>query len=220
MKKAAFVLAFLLVATLFGSALADEWTCPACGSAASGNFCSTCGGKKPPEVSNEWICPACGHNAKDNYCSMCGRPRPAAGSSVRLEKMEIFQDKADNIYRDKYLTDNYKNQYSHSMSIDRGSLTYLVNYEYLTFSGTVAFPKGLSCDVYKKSATLKIYGDGDLLAEFNEVNDGSRPQAFSIDIADYERVKLVWSSNGTNSNSWSNWGYFATIFDGTLTPAY
>ena len=118
---------------------------------------------------------------------------------------------------DKYLKDNYGNEYTHSVSIGKGSLTYLLNHKYITFNGTVACPKGLSSDsFYRASATLKIYGDDELITKFEGFNDGSRPESFSINVKPYERLKLEVSCEGMNV--WSDWGYFATIFDGIFLP--
>ena len=224
MKKTAAIAAVLLLALIFTVASAETWICPACGNSAEGNFCNTCGGKKPEVIPEYWICPACGNSASGNFCNNCGTSRPTeADRNVALGKMEIFQRKtvggSDYCYTDKYdkyLKDNYGNEYAHSVSVGTGSLTYLVNHQYLTFSGTVACPKGVSSDDYRSSATLRIYGDGEVIAEFKGFNDGSRPEAFSINIKAYERITLEWTCKGMNV--WRDWGYFATIFDGVFVP--
>lgn len=142
---------------------------------------------------------------------------------VILENMPIFQNnteggswltKTDKI--NKYLEDNYGNTYANSLSVGRGSITYLVNYKYETFSGTVAFPKGLESDSFRESATLTIWGDDEKIAEFTNVNEATKPEAFSLDISAYERVTLSWSCKG--GNIWDDWGDFATIFDGVFVP--
>ena len=56
----------------------DSWTCPACGKAAVGKFCSECGAKKPAPAGT-WICPACGKAAVGKFCSECGAKAPASG---------------------------------------------------------------------------------------------------------------------------------------------
>ena len=69
---------------------AETWTCPACGTANEGNFCSQCGEKKPV---SEWTCPACGTVNSGNFCSGCGAKRPDGGEvaggiyDVRCEDM-------------------------------------------------------------------------------------------------------------------------------------
>lgn len=82
MKK---LFAFLLLAAcltlfLFGFASAESWTCPQCGSSASGNFCSNCGTAKP-SGSSSWTCPSCGHESTGRFCSYCGASKPSGGSS-------------------------------------------------------------------------------------------------------------------------------------------
>lgn len=142
---------------------------------------------------------------------------------VILGEMEIFENKTEGGSwvtntndTDKYLEDNYSNVYEHSLSVGCGSLTYLVNFKYQTFRGTVAFPKGLETDGARSSASLYIYGDGEKIAEFLDIDSGSRPQYFELDISRYERIQLKWECEGYNI--WQDWGYFATIFEGEMTP--
>ena len=50
----------------------DTWTC-SCGTVNTGNFCPTCGAKKPePET---WTC-ACGSVNTGNFCPVCGAKKP------------------------------------------------------------------------------------------------------------------------------------------------
>lgn len=142
---------------------------------------------------------------------------------VILGEMEMFQNntkggswasKTDET--NKYLEDNYSNTYANSLSVGCGSVTYLVNFKYQTFTGTVAFPKGLESDGYRSSATLQILGDDQKIAEFAGINESSKPETFELDISSYERITLKWTCEG--DNIWEDWGYFATIFDGIMTP--
>ena len=142
---------------------------------------------------------------------------------VILGEMEMFQNntqggmwvsKTDET--NQYLEDNYGNVYANSLSVGHGSVTYLVNFKYQTFSGTVGFPKGVESDGARESATLTIYGDGQKIKEFIKVNEATKPEAFSLDVSSYERITLEWSCAGMNI--WEDWGFFATIFDGMLVP--
>jgi len=142
---------------------------------------------------------------------------------VLLSEMEMFQNdteggswasKTDRI--NEYLEDNYSNKYKSSLTAGCGSITYLVNFKYQTLSGIVAFPKGLESDNARSSATLTIYGDGEQIAQFAGVHSGTAPEEFTLDISKYERVSLKWTCEGYNI--WSDWGYFATIFDGQFIP--
>lgn len=142
---------------------------------------------------------------------------------VILGGMEMFQNNTDGGSwatktddTNKYLVDNYGNEYANSLSVGCGSVTYLVNFKYQTFSGTVGFPKGLESDSYRESATLLIYGDGEKIAEFSNFNEATKPESFSLNISSYEKITLKW--NCTGMNIWGDWGYFATIFDGTFMP--
>ena len=53
---------------------ANTWTCPNCGTTNTGNFCSTCGTKRP---SGKWICPTCHQENTGSFCSNCGTKKPA-----------------------------------------------------------------------------------------------------------------------------------------------
>jgi len=143
--------------------------------------------------------------------------------TVILGEMEMFQNnssggswglKTDDT--DKYLEDNYGNIYDNSLSVGSGTVTYLVNFKYQTFSGTVAFPKGKESDGFRESATLTIYGDDEVIAEFVNVDENFKPEFFSLDVSSYEIISLKWKCSGMNI--WRDWGYFATIFDGVLVP--
>ena len=142
---------------------------------------------------------------------------------VNLGDMEIFKNDSKGgswaTYTngtDKYLEDKFGGVYTHSLSVGCGSLTYYLNFKYQTFTGTVAFPKGLESSSARESASLIIYGDGQEIAAFRDVTDTSKPQPFSIDVSAYEQITLTWECEGYNI--WEDWGDFATIFDGILTP--
>ena len=55
-------------------AAANGWSCPACGSKNTGNFCQNCGAKKP-ESGETWTC-ACGTASQGKFCPNCGAKKP------------------------------------------------------------------------------------------------------------------------------------------------
>ncbi len=64
---------------------ADSWTCT-CGATCTGNFCMTCGAKKPaPAAAEGWTC-TCGAVNKGNFCPNCGSKRPAGAPLYRCDK--------------------------------------------------------------------------------------------------------------------------------------
>ncbi|MCR4772634.1 MAG: SPFH domain-containing protein [Oscillospiraceae bacterium] len=65
------------------AAPADSWTCPKCGTKASGKFCPECGEKKPAEEG--WTC-SCGAVNKGKFCSECGAKRPAGAPIYQCDK--------------------------------------------------------------------------------------------------------------------------------------
>lgn len=56
---------------------AAGWTCPNCGSAATGKFCAECGTAKPAPAA-AWTCPKCGNACTGKFCPECGTAKPAA----------------------------------------------------------------------------------------------------------------------------------------------
>lgn len=56
---------------------ASGWNC-ACGTVNEGNFCSSCGAKKPEPGANHWTC-SCGAVNEGNFCAQCGSKRPEDG---------------------------------------------------------------------------------------------------------------------------------------------
>ena len=48
-----------------------QWTCPVCGKANTGKFCSECGNPRPAPAS--WTC-SCGSVNTGKFCSECGKP--------------------------------------------------------------------------------------------------------------------------------------------------
>ncbi len=62
---------------------ADVWTCPNCGKAASGKFCTECGTKKPEDG---WTCPSCGKVNKGKFCNECGAKKPAGAPVYKCDK--------------------------------------------------------------------------------------------------------------------------------------
>lgn len=62
---------------------ANEWTCK-CGAKNTGNFCMSCGEKKPA-AENGWTC-SCGTQNKGKFCMNCGKPKPAGVPLYKCDK--------------------------------------------------------------------------------------------------------------------------------------
>lgn len=62
---------------------ANEWTC-SCGAKNTGNFCMSCGTKKPA-ADNGWTC-GCGTVNKGKFCTNCGKPKPAGVPLYKCDK--------------------------------------------------------------------------------------------------------------------------------------
>ena len=62
------------------------WTCPTCGTAATGKFCPQCGTAKPAAQADGWTCPTCGQVNKGKFCANCGAKKPAGEPLYRCDK--------------------------------------------------------------------------------------------------------------------------------------
>ena len=63
---------------------ANEWTC-SCGAKNVGNFCMSCGTKKPAADNDGWTC-GCGTVNKGKFCMNCGKPKPAGVPLYKCDK--------------------------------------------------------------------------------------------------------------------------------------
>lgn len=87
------VLCVILQITCFAHVIAEsseEWLCPSCGAAATGNFCSTCGEKRPED--GAWTCPNCSTECTGNFCSNCGAKRSDAKAKIEENEGKIRLD--------------------------------------------------------------------------------------------------------------------------------
>lgn len=141
---------------------------------------------------------------------------------VFLGDLPVSQDETANartgaqssVAWDQVLQDSNSNRYEHSVYADLGTLSFSLQGGFELFTGTVAFPQGERSDIYRENATLQVFSDGKLIAEFKEMDASSAPIFFSIPVGDVQELSLVWTSEG--ANGWKDWGRFATVFDGRL----
>ena len=115
---------------------------------------------------------------------------------------------------DQVLQDAFSGQYEHSLYADLGAISFSLDGDFELFAGTVAFPLGEMSDIYRASATLQVFGDGKLVAEFKDMDSSSAPIPFSIPVAGVRKLTLRWTCEG--AGGWKDWGRFATVFDGRL----
>ncbi len=132
---------------------------------------------------------------------------------INIADEELFATNAEKIYVNDFLTTNYNDEYLTSFAVDQGYASFLVkNRGFTTFSGIIALPKDVHPDGYKTSAQLEIYIDEVLTFRSDIFTSESKPQQFDLDISNAEVIKISWTCSG--GNIWSNWCYYATIFDG------
>ena len=142
-----------------------------------------------------------------------------AKTPILLGEMPVVSDGTDEaggrvIARDRFMTDVGGNEYEHSFFAESGTVRFELDGSFSLFTGTVAFPLGERSDLYRSSATLEVYGDGKLLAEFKDFDSASSPVPFSIPVEGVQELRLCWTCKGANGQK--DWGHFATIFDGKL----
>lgn len=118
---------------------------------------------------------------------------------------------AENIYTDS-TTDHFGNTYVYSLAVDSGSISVPINGKFTIFAGTIAYRGERSYHSNTKSAAFVVYGDGKKLYESPDIEIGTYPVDFMINVEDCQVVNIEWSCKGTNI--WSNWGYEATIYNG------
>lgn len=61
----------------------NHWKC-ACGTVATGKFCSNCGTARPKNVDG-WVC-SCGARNKGKFCSNCGTKKPSGALLYKCDK--------------------------------------------------------------------------------------------------------------------------------------
>ena len=115
---------------------------------------------------------------------------------------------------DQVLQDALSGQYEHSLYADIGAISFSLEESFELFAGTVAFPLGEQSDIYRSSATLQVFGDGKLIAEFKDMDSFCAPIPFSIPVTGVRELTLRWTCEG--AGGWKDWGRFATVFDGRL----
>lgn len=183
MKKLILLMVSLVMLfSCFSFALADEseWTCPSCGATATGNFCSSCGERKPEE-DGSWTCSSCGTENSGNFCSNCGAKRgesgatrnAATGDQIRLdleiafEKNAIFSTYDVKVFIDDELITTMRHgiDYAGTVYVEPGK--HIIKFQedgssYPSDGSTVinvTEPLLYKCEIHAKSSTIQISGE-------------------------------------------------------------
>lgn len=72
----------------------NTWRC-SCGAENDGNFCSSCGKKKPEENKKSWVC-SCGTENYGKFCTECGKKRPESNTTSCSKCGYILPESAKN----------------------------------------------------------------------------------------------------------------------------
>ena len=158
MKRFISVLAAAILLLSAVSALAETWTCPACGAEVSGNFCSNCGTPRPEEDA-AWYCPACGTRNEGNFCSGCGAKKETAREVIRSEENLIRLDLDIGFEKNAY-----SSTYDVKMFIDDEYVATLNHGD--PYQGTVEVAPGTHTAVFQKDGNNRV--DGSVLFDVNE----------------------------------------------------
>ncbi|MFQ9922126.1 MAG: hypothetical protein ACLRVU_01360 [Beduini sp.] len=111
----------------------------------------------------------------------------------------------------KYKEDKFNNTYLYSFSLSRGTVTYFLDGKFSLIKGTIACPKEIKFDNYRKSSTITIIVDGQRKFISNPVEVDTYLQVFEIDLTGANTIEITWECEG--GNIWENLGYYATLFD-------
>lgn len=138
-------------------------------------------------------------------------------SIVYLSELDTFNYSKDGAIVNQYLKSNYGETYKNSVTCSQGYISYLIDGKgYSAFRGIVGCPEGKHSDAFWHGAYVEIIGAvGDSQTSLyvtNEITDASKPTAIEIDVSGYEVIYFKWHCVG--ANIWSNWGEYATIFEG------
>lgn len=140
---------------------------------------------------------------------------------VLLSNLDVFSTEGGTggysveLYQNEHLEDRYGTSYSTSFSASTGDVKFLLNNAYKTFSGTVGTPAGYGKDDFRDGAYIEFLDDdGNVLYRSELCEVDTKPQSFTVDVAGVELLTIRWTCIG--DNVWSNWGYRATIFDGSF----
>lgn len=128
---------------------------------------------------------------------------------VSLLDMKPYTYEREQYSTDSDVTDNMGNTYDKVLRLANGyhdiSSTYAINKQYNVLTGTVAVP-----DYYKgrtEAVHIKIYGDGKLLWEKNNITGSVKPFPFSVDITGVTDLKIQMPGN----EGWSFYVYAANV---------
>lgn len=138
-------------------------------------------------------------------------------SVVYLSDLKEFSYGEDGQTVNKYLKSNYGETYKNSVTCSQGYVSYLIDGKgYSLFKGIIGCPEGMHSDGFTHGAYIEVIATkGDkqtTLYVSKEITDASKPTDIEIDISGYEVIYFKWHCVGCNI--WSNWGQFATIFEG------
>lgn len=122
-----------------------------------------------------------------------------------------YSVKAEKVYTES-TTDHFGNTYAYSIGVDSGSISIPTNGMYTKFTGITAYPGERAYDSYRTSASFIIYGDGKKLYGTPDIDVGTYPINFTVNIEDCKVIEIVWSCKG--ANLWSNWCFEASIYNG------
>ena len=118
-------------------------------------------------------------------------------------------DVSGNTYRPENMIYPFETEYSSGRETAKEesdvTVTYVLNYQYGTLSGTVFRPYGsLSCDDWEgKRGQVKIYGDGVKLFDAGDITDATwDPIPFSIDVSGVRELSIKINGRWTTDGEW------------------
>ncbi len=133
---------------------------------------------------------------------------------VYLAECALLVSEGSKLCVDEHTADQEGNTYTHSLALNKGSLTIPLQGEYVSFSGTIACPAGFAEDSYRTGAGIEISADGVVIYSSGILSVHSQPKRFQLDISGVQELTITWQCEGPNI--WKNWGDRATLWDAAL----